>query len=330
MVIEKQHAYGENNPCLFGGRAIDPAMVRFVMRIFLVLFALLLLVLRPPQDPEVVEEQRARSRVTHIAASNSKSLVFHLKELGLWELEPGKKLPPVAFSSLPKDLGGLQSEERKRIFLHTLAPTALIALEEVRRERESLLQLAGRVAANDCPFEQMLEGEVSGEQCGLTAEDEKFLVKLGDKYRAGSMDLLLTRVNVVPLSLVLAQGAMESAWGSSRFAREGNNIFGVWTWDDVGMVPAAREQGKTHRVASYDSLLDSVRAYLLMLNRVDAYSGLRQIRREGMDSLSLINGLRYYSEKRGEYVADLAQLIRVNQLQRFDELSLDLRPRRLL
>ncbi|MBE9519635.1 MAG: glucosaminidase domain-containing protein, partial [Proteobacteria bacterium] len=89
---------------------------------------------------------------------------------------------------------------------------------------------------------------------------------------------------------MLAQGALETSWGRSRFAREGNSIFGMWTWKTKGIVPLKREEGKTHKVKAYDSILDSVRAYQLTLNRLDHYEHLRNLRLETYDSLILAEG----------------------------------------
>ncbi len=309
----------------FGSHSVDLAVIRFWIGVALALALFLVVFLKPPLD-EMPGDYYSSRMVRLLDVDDSLDMVQHLRRLGLWELDGQARLPAVAFSAFPPDIVTLRVDTRKRLFLHALAPTAMVALAEVERERAELLRVIGRMDLGECSLDQLLDGTLDHRQCGVSRSEADFLEELSVKYRTEQLDILLNRVNVVPLSLILAQGAMESSWGSSRFALEGNNIFGIWTWGEDGMVPANRSQGMTHRVAAYDTLLDSVRSYLLMLNRVAAYRTLRDIRRESMDSLALIHGLRYYSEKRDEYVDDLRGLIRVNKLKRYDSLSLSLVP----
>ncbi|SCY84806.1 glucosaminidase domain-containing protein [Desulfoluna spongiiphila] len=130
---------------------------------------------------------------------------------------------------------------------------------------------------------------------------------------------LLARVDMIPLSLALAQAANESAWGTSRFAREGNNLFGQWVFGEgKGMVPKNRTEGASHKVACFDSVADSVRGYLHNLNTLWAYEPLRDIRREQRsrgeepDGESLAAGLVRYSSRGDAYIREIQQLIRMN------------------
>ncbi|MDZ7641733.1 MAG: glucosaminidase domain-containing protein [Desulfurivibrio sp.] len=307
----------------FGGYVVEAAMVRFLCGLFLAALFVMLGVLRWPMAEHPLDVFYPQTGVRFVEVENSRALEEQLRRLGLWELEGKRQVVPVVFNSLPDDMGQLRAETRKRLFLHALVPTALVALAEVERERTELLRLGDRLAAGPCELAELLAGEVGAEQCGLTAAEGDFLVALSAKYRSRQLAGLRQRVAGLPLSLILAQAAIESSWGTSRFAREGGNLFGIWTWDGSGMVPADRAAGKTHRVAEHGTTLESVRSYLLMINRVGAYRTLREIRRETMDSLELIKGLRYYSEKRGRYVDDLERLIRGNRLQRLDKLTLD-------
>jgi uncharacterized FlgJ-related protein len=132
---------------------------------------------------------------------------------------------------------------------------------------------------------------------------------------------LLQRVDTLPVSLVLAQAAIESGWGTSRFAREGNNLFGQWCFDPgCGLVPAARRTGARHEVAAYASVNDSIDAYLLNINTHSAYRDLRELRAraraEGREptGLELATGLRSYSERGELYVQDVRSIIRGNGL----------------
>ncbi|MDD1780733.1 glucosaminidase domain-containing protein [Enterovibrio sp. ZSDZ35] len=130
----------------------------------------------------------------------------------------------------------------------------------------------------------------------------------------------LKRVDVIPMDLVLSQAAIESGWGTSRFAREGNNYFGQWCYTQgCGMVPSARSSGKFHEVATYKDPLQSIRAYFLNVNRNRAYSQLRDIRaelrkeHEPISGTALANGLLSYSSRGQAYVNEVQGMISHNQ-----------------
>jgi len=136
---------------------------------------------------------------------------------------------------------------------------------------------------------------------------------------------LMRRVDVIPTSLVLAQAANESAWGMSRFAREGNNIFGQWCFDEgCGLVPARRGRNATHEVRAFDSIGDSVQAYFKNLNTHRSYEDMRDLREtmraqgRPLDSMVLARGLTRYSERGQAYVSELQDIIRVNRLNALD------------
>lgn len=134
---------------------------------------------------------------------------------------------------------------------------------------------------------------------------------------------MLLRVDVLPPSLVLTQAANESAWGTSRFAKEGNNFFGQWCYSEgCGLVPLQRVEGATHEVAKFNSPQESIHAYFMNVNRNTAYESLRKIRaklaEEGQNlksedaAIALTNGLLGYSERGQDYVNDLQNMIQHN------------------
>jgi Bax protein len=180
----------------------------------------------------------------------------------------------------------------------------------------------------DCPLEDInLDDEFYPEsQClwsdYLTEEDISFIQKLSKDYRTITAEGLLERVDAIPTSIILAQGALESSWGSSRFTREGNSVFGMWTWKTKGIVPSRRDKGRTHKVKAYDDVQESVRAYHLTLNRLDSYEHFRQLRRQTDDPLIMADGLTLYSERGEAYVDDIKNVILSNNLQKYDSCSL--------
>lgn len=141
---------------------------------------------------------------------------------------------------------------------------------------------------------------------------------------------LVRRVDVIPTSLVLAQAANESAWGTSRFAREGNNIFGQWCFDEgCGLVPNRRGEDASHEVRAFASVEAAVRAYFRNLNTHPSYEDLRTLRASmrmqglPLNSMVLARGLTRYSERGMDYVEELQDMIRINELRERDRVFLN-------
>ncbi len=161
-----------------------------------------------------------------------------------------------------------------------------------------------------------------------SSRDSAELIKLCEKYSKNcspitdeKMAELKTRIDIIPPSLALAQSANESAWGTSRFATQGNNFFGQWCYKKgCGIVPSRRNEGSSHEVRKFASGKESVRAYLLNLNTGRAYKDLRAKRAEDRaagktaSSLHLAEGLINYSERREAYVEELQSMINYNKL----------------
>ena len=197
--------------------------------------------------------------------------------------------------------------DRQQAFLDTLLPIVL-------RENARLRRLRAEVG-------DMLDMQRQG---GLSEGDSLRLRQLARRYRVEGKILedaavgreLLKRIDSIPAELALAQAANESAWGTSRFAREGNNLFGIWTYDkDKGIVPKRRAEGATHLVRRFDSFDQSVRYYLHTLNSHPAYQDLRETRAamrargEQPSGVVLAGGLTRYSAKGELYVKLIRDLI---------------------
>lgn len=253
-------------------------------------------------------------------------LISKLKYYGLWKLPATGEVVPFFIKAYPADLNSIDDiNVRKRVFLHSLLPHALFVRQEALQRRERLETILSKIECSleDLNFQSGLGYE---NQCSWTdflAEDDvHFIQNLCRNYRTSSAEGLLERVDAVPTSIILAQGALESSWGSSRFTREGNSVFGMWTWKTAGIVPSRRDEGKTHKVKAYESVLDSVRAYHLTLNRLESYDQFRQLRRQTADPLILAEGLTLYSERGEDYVEDIKKVILSNDLQKYDKCSL--------
>ena len=154
--------------------------------------------------------------------------------------------------------------------------------------------------------------------------------KLKDIYRyyrvkEDDIDTLLNRVDVVPASLVLAQGAYESNWGRSRFSKHYHNFFGLWCFKKgCGVIPLKRDKNDTHEVAKFSSLSKGIEYYLRSINRNSAYQTLRKIRKNKRDKklpitgIALAEGLENYAEIGYEYVETVQSIIRYNKLSEYD------------
>ena len=223
---------------------------------------------------------------------------------------PRAPVPTFALAAIPEDIDALEPAARKTTFLRMLLPIVLAENELLRAERRFLEETFVRGALD------------------AAVEPGRSVAGLARRYRvAGDLDdpemreVLLRRVDQVPVALVLAQAANESGWGTSRFAREANNLFGIWTWDsDEGVVPERRRAGQRHRVRVYDDLRASVRSYLRNLNIGHAYTELRKQRAalraagQPLDARVLANTLGAYSERGAVYVAEIQQMIEANEL----------------
>jgi Bax protein len=225
-------------------------------------------------------------------------------------------VPRIHHDYLPHDLSDItQPHERKAFFLHFMLPYVLEANNRVATQRARLTALATKLDA----------------ATPLTGADVEWLAKLGQEYgvQPDNLAKLVARVDVVPPSLALAQGAIESGWGTSRFAQEGNAPFGQWTTQAYrGLVPRARDAGKTHKVRAFESIGESVASYLRNLNTHRAYRGFRERRaafrakNRPLESLPLALSLASYSQKGARYVNLLRRVIRGNNLGALDNARL--------
>lgn len=226
-------------------------------------------------------------------------------------------VPRLSAAMVPGDLEGMVDiPRRKDVFFRFMLPLVLIANERLEADRVRLFSLKESWEAGRPYGTADLEW--------LTAQFESYRVDFED------WDALLRKVDVIPPSLALAQGAIESGWGTSRFAQEGNALFGQWVWgeDANGIVPAERQEGMTHKIRAFDTPLDAVIAYIKNLNTHRAYRELRSIRatlREqgaGMNGLTLAEGLEAYSEKGRDYIRDIRRIIHANELRPLDAAKL--------
>ena len=240
-------------------------------------------------------------------------------------------VPRFVVSSIPEDwAAGLTVDQKKSLFFRALLPMVLMANDEVLADRAKLQEVRVRIAAGK----------------GVSRSEVTWLKELAGQYRVTAIsgataapdtraiDRLLRRVDMVPPSLALAQAAIESAYGSSRFAIEGNALYGQWTYGD-GIVPGQqRQQLGDYRIANFDTPLGSIRAYMQNLNTNRAYKPFRDARAaarqksERPRGAPLAGGLLAYSEKGQDYVSLVRTIIAHNQLSPLDSAKLSDAPAR--
>lgn len=201
---------------------------------------------------------------------------------------------------------------RKAQFFDMLRPFMQTENRRIMKVRKRMLELSRKADRKTNPYSPE-------EMDSIYPLAAKYRVELSGNPDAAFWALLLKRLDKVPLELALAQAANESAWGTSRFARDGNNYFGQWCYKEgCGMVPARRNAGSTHEVKVFSSAAESVRAYIYNLNTSTAYKRLRSLRkhmrRSGvkLNATLLAGGLSTYSERGAEYVKSIRVLIRHN------------------
>jgi Bax protein len=224
-----------------------------------------------------------------------------------WPPNDHQAVPPLVVEKIPGDFPQIaDTQQRKSLFLRALLPIVMLENRRIREQRK----LAQWLFEKDS-----LPAKGTEAHAWLTqlAQEMRITEDLGKPENQAK---LLKRLDEIPPALALAQSAIESGWGTSRFALEGNSLFGQWTYKaDNGLKPNNRDEDKSHLVASFPDLQASVRAYMRNLNTGRAYREFRETRatmREANEPLSpveLANHLRRYSQRGMDYVKELQVII---------------------
>lgn len=213
--------------------------------------------------------------------------------------------------------------QRKALFFRTFLPLILRVNEAILADRSILLDMRDRLSSGVIPSAGEMDWLIDLALLYRVLPPEAGEAGVAVALTLDDIDTLLTRVDVVPPSLAMAQAVEESGWGRSRFAQEGNAMFGQYTWDDSGIVPLRRTSGN-HSIKQFDSLLQSVAAYAMNLNAFSAYGEFRaeraRMREAGqpLDGRALVSTLTRYSTRPGPYMRALRTTIDANELWDFD------------
>ncbi len=258
---------------------------------------------------EVTEEDTLETGV-RLKASVLYQL-FKDTNYSLDDVRTNKIAKPVEIGKLPYELKEIQStKKRKELFIQIVLPLILEENSKILLDRKKLFAILNKN--------------------NNTNSDDAWLNKKFKQYGVSNKDIptLKRRMDIIPVSMAIAQAAKETGWGTSRFALEGNALFGQWTYSDKGIKPAAADAGTTHKVMMFNVLKSSVRAYARNLNTHKSYRKMRFVRAIQRDnngklnSLELVGYLDSYAETGKEYTVILKKIIEQNNLIDFDDVKI--------
>ena len=239
---------------------------------------------------------------TQITLNLFENLKYDLKSIRL-----GQSVKPVYLSKLPKDLKKIKStNKRKDTFIKIVMPLILSENEKILEDRKKLFRILGK------------QSNTMGEKVWLKRRFKDYDIKGEDIAE------LKLRMDIVPTSIAIAQAAKESGWGTSRFALEGNAMYGQWTWGGDGIEPSKKDKEKEHKILKFPKLQSSVAAYMKNLNTHRGYSEFRDKRskirekKQEVNGLDLVDYLYNYAQTGSEYVKTLKIIIQQNNLNDFD------------
>ena len=234
--------------------------------------------------------------------------LFKDENYNLKDIRKNKLVKPINIDLLPSEIKSIENvKKRKALFIQIILPLILDENKKIKLERKTLFSILNKNSNSE--------------------EERNWLKSKFKQYGVVNRDLttLKIRMDEIPVSLAIAQAAKETGWGTSRFAQEGNALFGQWTYDGEGIKPAGSSEGETHKVMKFKILKASVRAYQRNLNTHLSYKKFRKIRAiqrdvyGSLNSLELVDYLDKYAETGIEYTKTLKKIIEQNKLIDFDD-----------
>ncbi len=234
--------------------------------------------------------------------------LFKDENYNLTDIRKNKLVKPISIDLLPNEIKLIENtKEKKELFIQIILPLILEENKKIRIERKTLFSILNKNNNTDA--------------------EKNWLKSKFKQYGVINRDLatLKIRMDEIPVSLAVAQAAKETGWGTSRFAQEGNALFGQWTYDGKGIKPAKSDDDDTHKVMKFKILKASVRAYQRNLNTHKSYREFRKVRAIQRDvfgtlnSLELVNYLDKYAKTGNEYIKILKKIIEQNKLTDFDD-----------
>ena len=237
--------------------------------------------------------------------------LFNDVEYDLKKVRREKLVKPIYFTQFPKDLDEISSIKlKKETFIKIVLPLVVAENQKILDDRRKFKIVSKKKMTNE------------KEKLWLRQKFKEY------KVTNGSVAELDTRMDIIPISIAIAQAAKESGWGTSRFALEGNAIFGQWTWSGSGIAPLDRTKAQSHKVLRFPILRASVKAYKNNLNTHKSYKEFRDKRKKlrtknkSIEGIKLIHTLESYAQTGSEYTKVLAQMMQQNSLDEFENVKL--------
>ena len=234
--------------------------------------------------------------------------LFKDEKYNLKDIRKNKLVKPITIDVLPSEIKSIENtKKRKELFIQIVLPLILEENKKIKLERKTLFSILNKNSNSE--------------------EERNWLRSKFKQYGVVNNDLttLKIRMDEIPVSLAIAQAAKETGWGTSRFAQQGNALFGQWTYHGKGIKPAGADVDDKHKVMKFKILKASVRAYQRNLNTHRSYKKFRKVRAiqrdvyGSLNSLELANYLDKYAETGIEYTKILKQIIEQNKLTDFDD-----------
>jgi Bax protein len=259
---------------------------------------------------DIFEFEGVEDDTIRLSAATLKQL-FEDTKYNLNDVRKNKVVKPVSIDLLPNEIKNIESsKKRKQLFIQIVLPLILEENERIKLDRKRLFVILNKN--------------------NNTETEKKWLKNKFKQYGVVNRDLttLKIRIDEIPVSLAIAQAAKETGWGTSRFALEGNALFGQWTWNGDGIKPAGIDDQAKHKIMRFNVLQASVRAYQRNLNTHSSYKEFRKARaiqrdnKGKLNSLELVNYLDKYAETGKEYTKILKIIIQQNFLKDFDDAKL--------
>ena len=259
---------------------------------------------------DIFEFEEVPTDTVRLKASTVEQL-FKETNYNLDQVRKTKYVKPFILTLLPKEIKFIESsKKRKNLFIQIILPLILEENNQIKLDRRKLFGILNKNSNSKAEIKWL---NLKFRQYGVKNKD---------------LSTLKIRMDEIPVSLAIAQAAKETGWGTSRFAIEGNALFGQWTYSGTGIKPLAADSDKTHKIMKFNILKASVRAYQRNLNTHSSYRKFRKERanqrdnEEKLNSLVLANYLEEYAETGIEYIKILKQIIKQNLLTDFDDAKL--------
>jgi len=262
---------------------------------------------------KIIEKPEKTTQIENTVSLNAETTLNLFEDLGydLKSIRAGQKVKPIYLTKLPKDLKTLGDTKKKReLFLKIILPLILYENEKIIDDRKKLFKILAK------------NFNTVGERVWINRRFKEYKIEDRDLAK------LKMRMDIIPVSIALAQAANESGWGTSRFALEGNALFGQWTWSKKGISPKNKDPDQSHKILQFQILKASVRAYKNNLNTHNAYQEFREVRaklrqdNEPINGLALTKYLKKYAAIGEKYVVILEDIIKKNSLTDFDKANL--------